>query len=220
MNVDFAGLRADLSAEVHGHVVHQTPGDETVRTWRDWLSKEEANRVATFGAEKRRREYVAGRAAARALLAERLGVTPDAVPLRTADDGGVDCEGHALRVTIAHSGDYAVAACAPHPVGVDLERIQARDPAVARFLLGPGEERLLDELTDDREAALVLCWTLKEAVLKARRTGFRCSPKDVRLEPDPAAQCATAEVASQQWRVLYRRQGAYYLALAVPASET
>lgn len=82
---------------------------EAARAWHAWLSSEEAARLAAFGAEARRRQFVAGRAAARGLLAEWLGVPPAAVPLVTAPDGSLFVEGTPLAVSLTHAGARAVA---------------------------------------------------------------------------------------------------------------
>lgn len=185
--------------------------------WRDWLSGEERDCVAAFGAESRRHEFLAGRAAARLLLADRLSTTPGAVPLRRHPDGGVDVDAEPWHVSIAHSGPHAIAAAAPHAVGADLERIQPRDPAVASFLFRPEERGLIDRLPYESNAALLLCWSLKEAVLKARRSGFRTSPKALRLEVDPEAETARVEIDGEAaWHVYYARLDGYWGAVAVP----
>jgi 4'-phosphopantetheinyl transferase len=149
--------------------------------WATWLSEAEAARRRSFGAAKRRREFLAGRAAARSLLAEALGCAPGAVPLRTAPDGGVDVAAGDWRLSIAHSGPHAVAAADRRPVGVDLEAIKPRNPDLAGFLFARGEREVPARLPYGESASLVLCWALKEAVLKARRSGFRLSPKKLRL---------------------------------------
>lgn len=188
-------------------------------TWRNWLSEAERACIASFGAQKRRREFLAGRAAARQLLAEPLDTTPDQVPLRRADDDAVDVEAPDWHVSIAHSGPHALAACARHPLGADLEHVEPRDPGIARFLFAPEDRGLIDALPYDADAALVLCWTLKEAVLKARRTGFRTSPKDLHLAVEPGAQTARVEVAEgERWTLFYARLDGYWGAVALPSN--
>jgi 4'-phosphopantetheinyl transferase len=190
---------------------------ERADEWASWLSGEERECIAGFGAESRRHEFLAGRAAARQLLAARLSVSPADVPLRRDADGGVSVDGADWSVSIAHSGPHAVAACARTPIGVDLEQIQARDPAIATFLFRPADRGLVDRLPYGPDAALILCWSLKEAVLKARRSGFRTSPKDLRLTVDPDSETAGIEVdGDPPWHVVYTRFDGYWAAVAVP----
>jgi 4'-phosphopantetheinyl transferase len=190
---------------------------DAAKTWTTWLSAEETACLETFGAESRRREFVAGRAAARQLLADALSVPPAAVPLRRDPDGGVSVEAASWHVSIAHSGAHALAAAAGHAVGADLEHIEPRDPAVADFLFDPDDRDWPGRLPYDADAALILCWVLKEATLKARRSGFRTSPKALRLAVDPEAETATIRVeGGRVWQLVYARLGAYWGAVAWP----
>lgn len=185
--------------------------------WRSWLSEEEQACMADFGSKKRCRAFLMGRAVARRLLSDHLDVPPAAVPLRRAEDGAVDVSAGDWRVSIAHSGDRALAAAARGPVGSDVEHVKPRDPAVARFLLRPDERNLLDRLPYDRNWSLLLLWSLKEATLKARRSGFRVSPKALRLTVDADAQTATAVVeGAEQWALSFAAWDDYWTAVATP----
>ena len=213
MTVDLLSRRVPSSVSLWS----VTYEEEAASVWHTWLSEEERACVASFGAEKRCREFVAGRAAARQLLADRLNTTPTQVPLRRAEDDAVDVEAPDWHVSISHSGPYALAACARHHVGVDLEHIQPRDPAIARFLFRPEDRGLVESLPYDADAALILCWALKEAVLKARRTGFRTSPKDIRLSVEPDKNRAAATVENgQQWVVSFEQLEGYWGTVAYP----
>ena len=183
------------------------------------LSEEERARMAAFKSPKRRQDFVLGRTSARVLLADQMGLPPEAVPLRVADSGAVDVEGAPYRLSIAHADAHAVAAVAERPIGVDLERVRPRRPDLHRFLLHPDEGGLLDRLAPDRTSALVLCWTLKEATLKAMRTGLRCSPKDVRLDVRPGGTSIAADVRGCRWRLAFERRGGHYLAVAYAETE-
>jgi 4'-phosphopantetheinyl transferase len=215
MTID--GLTRQLPSSVDLMAV--TYQAEEAATWRSWVSDEEMSCLDSFGARKRRREFLAGRAAARQLLATCLDTTPDQVPLRRAEDDAVDVAVPDWRVSIAHSGPHAIAAAAPHPVGMDLEHIEPRDAAIARFLFAPKDRGLVDALPYDSNAALILCWSLKEAVLKARRSGFRTSPKSVHLSVDPVQKLAYADVdGGTHWTVHYKRLEEYWGAVATPRS--
>lgn len=184
--------------------------------WDSWLSDAERARRDTFGSEQRQREFLLGRAAARGLLADLLGCAPARVPLRRADDGAVEVRKTAWRVSIAHSDGRALAAAAQRPVGVDLERIRPRDPDVARFLLSDEEWALPATLPFGANESLILLWVLKEATLKARRTGFRTSPKELRVQVQPEAHTATLEVGEQEaWIARFARLDGFWAAVAL-----
>jgi phosphopantetheine--protein transferase-like protein len=87
-----------------------------------------------------------------------------------------------LHLSIAHSGDLGVALVSPDgPVGIDVEAIDDRALDTERIGFTDAEHRLLDaESTHagDRTAALVRFWAAKEAVAKARGTGFLGNPRN------------------------------------------
>jgi 4'-phosphopantetheinyl transferase len=190
----------------------------------DTLTGEEQARLDGFGSEKRRREFALGRATARALLADRLAVAAPDVPLRVAADGAPDLDDDpesdgALRVSIAHAATseqtLAVAAVGERPLGVDLEPIRPRRPDLYRFLLHPEDYDVLDRLPHDHDAAQVLLWTLKEATLKAMRTGFRVSPKKLRLAVEPGRGTASVRVeGGGRWVLRFARRDGCFLAVA------
>ena len=183
------------------------------------LSQEERAQVASFGSAKRQREFALGRAVARDLLANRLGVAGPDVLLRVAEDGAPEVEGEELYASISHVATdihtLATAVVAPRPVGVDLELIQPRRPDLYRFLLAPEDYGLLDALPHPHDEAQVLIWTLKEAVLKAMRTGFRLSPKKLRLAVEADAMRAQVKLeGSEPWTLSYERRDGCFLAVA------
>ncbi len=188
------------------------------RVWLRLLSADERARYDAFPVEKRQREFLLGRVALRTLLADRLDRPPAAIRLEITDEGAVEVPGAALHVSIAHSRDRAVAAASPRRVGVDLEHVTTVKPEVVDFVLQPDEQALLDTLPMDRDRAFILCWTLKEAALKALQTGFLRSPKKVRLAIDPDAWQATATAWDESvWTVCYTPGDDAFLSVAYPS---
>lgn len=215
MIVDRLAQRTVSSVYLQGEVFDPT----TASTWKTWLSEEERRRLASYGAQTRQHEFLLGRALARTLLASHLNVAPVEVPLHCAEDDGVDVEVGAWHVSIAHSEEAALVGVAEHSLGVDLEAIRPRDAAVAEFLFAPDDRGLIDRLPYDFDAALVLCWALKESVLKARRSGFRRSPKELQLSVTPDKGHARVQVQEgRAWDVAYARLGDFWGTVAVPAS--
>ncbi|MEZ4700812.1 MAG: 4'-phosphopantetheinyl transferase superfamily protein [Rhodothermales bacterium] len=206
----------DLPEGIYVHSVTDAgvPPDAAAR----FLAPEELDRWERFGLEKRRREFLLGRVALRTLLADRFEGEPVTFPVRVADDGAVELPATGWGASVAHSGDRAVAAInAAGPIGVDIERVQPRHAGLPGFLLHPGEKLLLD--TGDPDDTLILVWTLKEAVLKAMRTGFRTSPKHLKVDLDPPAGRATVTVKEQQlWQARFEKRDAYYVSVAFQAA--
>ncbi|NBB84821.1 MAG: 4'-phosphopantetheinyl transferase superfamily protein [Bacteroidetes bacterium] len=186
--------------------------------WRSLLSDEERARYDAFPVTKRQREFLLGRVALRTLLADRLDRPASAIALHVTDAGAVEVPEAPYFVSIAHSGDQAVAAVSPHRVGVDLEHVRPVESGVIDFVLRRDERDLLNTLPMGRDRAFILCWTLKEATLKALHTGFLRSPKKVRLEIAPGRQRATTTAWDESvWTVRYVWEEAFWLSVAYPA---
>lgn len=83
---------------------------------------------------------------------------------------------------IAHSDDYVILGFLSqngHNVGVDIERIQALDfKSMGKHFLCGEEMDYLSSATNEQSAFFEL-WTRKEALLKARGSGFMMDPKTV-----------------------------------------
>jgi len=97
--------------------------------------------------EDRRRDWRAGRLAAKRAVAQLHGVRPTAPVL----------------VAVAHAAGRAaaVAAVGPGRVGIDLERAGAIHPAYARYFLTRAERSLV------RRFGITTLWALTEAAWKA-----------------------------------------------------
>ena len=212
-------LAPDLPADIKYDWL--TYDDASAEAWKRLLSGEERKRMAAFGSEKRQRDFLIGRVAARRLLAERLSKSPEEIELVPDDDGALSVGDDDLCVSITHAGPHAVAAVGHRRLGVDLERVGPRLPGVQEFLCGPDEDTMLSSWSLPHQDACILCWTLKEATLKALRTGFRLSPKKVRLSVDLNAERGTAAVEDYgRWELRFRRRKKYYLSLAYEDHES
>ena len=171
---------------VPGVVWASVPIPEAVPGGEDWarLPPAEAAYGRGLKGDKRRREWFAGRSAARAVL-RALGA-PDAALL--PDDEGAPvlhdpdpARVEDLEVSLSHGGRWAL--CAGHRrakdgfrLGVDLvdDADAVRAARVLDRHLADGERGLLAGLPDDgaRARAAALMWGAREAVAKATRTGM------------------------------------------------
>jgi 4'-phosphopantetheinyl transferase len=152
----------------------------------------------------RRRQWLLGRITAKALLERHLRGSETGCPpltqlrIRRTEDGwpmALFEDGRPLPVSlsISHSADRALCALCSEDfgrVGADLEAVEPRS---APFLE--------DWYTDDERACLAAwpagqadcvinaAWCIKEAVLKAQRTGLNRDPRTVQVESlgDPDA---------------------------------
>lgn len=167
------------------------------------LTPSERERHAAYPAQKRRDDWLLGRAAAKQALralCRALGQpAPDylAFSVESAASGaprvaGLDPE-PALSLTHGH-GQAAAWARPAGPagglVGVDLERIKPRPGGTLRFYLHPHERAWLEALDPGRpkevaprDVAAIVCWALKEAAFKALQPPRGTGLLDVELEP-------------------------------------
>lgn len=135
----------------------------------DDLSAVERALVSSFGAARRRAEFVAGRRAARLALAA-LGVVPEAI--ERAPDGAPRVIGADVVLSITHGARSAYAAVVHRGrLGIDLTDHEdaARIRRIARRAFPRDRERAL-ALADDSSACRA--WALKEALAKALGIGM------------------------------------------------
>jgi len=150
---------------------------------RSWLCSAELAQFEIFPSERRKRDWLAGRLAAKKALLHfarehkyqllqptqwRIVSTGDGVP-RVRWDG---VERSDVSLSIAHSHGQGFAGVAHCPtegrIGVDMERIRPLHPRLASRMLTPREQKALRTSPKHQQnERLILYWTLKEAALKA-----------------------------------------------------
>lgn len=172
----------ELPDHIHLSQLRQSP--ELLREAEAFLSPEERDRLASFRSSARRESFALGRHAARTLLASAMDCAPSAVDLAVQENGSIAVPGSSWQLSISHSATYAAAAISQTELGIDLEQIKSRPESLFRFVLHPEEMGLRDSVDLPTDLQIVLFWSLKEAVLKAKRTGLRRSPKSLRLRLD------------------------------------
>jgi 4'-phosphopantetheinyl transferase len=145
------------------------------------LTPQERQEAAAMAHPQDARRKAAARAWLRAELGHALGMPAQQVPLRRSDSGkpAVDAP---LAFNLSHSGAWGAIALLEHPethgcagVGVDLETWSQADNLweVRDQFLHPTEVHALASLSPaHRDRQSLLCWTRKEAVLKALGVGL------------------------------------------------
>jgi 4'-phosphopantetheinyl transferase len=141
------------------------------------LSPDEAARAARFRFAKDRDAFVRSRAFLRRVLGEALGREPRALAFTTGAWGKPSLvDGRGLEFSLSHSGALALCALAwRRPVGVDVEEHRAGVEAleIAELFFTDTELATLRALEGaERARAFFLCWTRKEAYVKARGEGL------------------------------------------------
>ena len=154
-----------------------------------WLNASELEAFDAFVVPKRRRDWLAGRLAAKEAVRGRLRLERAdnycQIEICTSSAGGdfgrpqylLAGEPGEFSLSISHAGDTAVATLAPlagEQVGVDIECIQETDASFEAVALSPSERRRVESLRGmARWRAITTIWVIKEAFLKALGVGLR-----------------------------------------------
>ena len=165
----------------------------------DTCQAEDSNVRELFGEErsvwsrlrspKRRREFAAGRAAAkRALSAAPFFSAQGPVEIGRASTGAPRSPSPDIHISISHTGTVAAAVVAPFPVGIDIESNEPRPDSLLRYFFSKNEQRFLaDTAPSLRTPTVNQLWTRKEAAAKVGRWGGSLPFRDV----DCAGETAT-----------------------------
>jgi len=165
-----------------------------VQTWRGWLSQpvwrvqqlalslsaDEHARAERFRFDRDRERFIVARGMLRSILGGYLGIEPSQVQFWYGQQGKPylqeDSNQALIRFSVAHSHQLAVYALAcAREVGIDLEfaRPMSRVPQTATAFMSARELDQLSALPADQQLeAFYLCWTRKEAYIKARGIGL------------------------------------------------
>jgi phosphopantetheinyl transferase len=180
--------------------------------------------------ERRRRDRLAGRLAAKRVLAAHFsaecGWDAEARDLEIFNDAdgrpvlrlpkGAPATAPSFSIAHCAEGGAAAAGAPGRRVGVDLELVVARPAEVIAFVAAPGEDRAAPPSDPDAQARL---WTVKEAGLKLLGLGLDADARDVREEN---GEIRYAGRPAEAWRALgsprvraaFERAGAAMLAVA------
>jgi 4'-phosphopantetheinyl transferase EntD len=83
-------------------------------------------------------------------------------------------EGGNVQLSISHTAEMGIAVVFPerHPMGVDVEAINAEQSETIKGIITHGEEQKLGLIDADRNTSLTILWTIKEALSKVLKTGL------------------------------------------------
>jgi 4'-phosphopantetheinyl transferase len=189
------------------------------------LDEEERARAARFAVAERRRQFVITRGALRLLLARHLACPANALRFAKGAHGKpfvvVDGAPSSVEFNVSHSAGRGLIAIAFGPVGVDIEFLgrEADLDLVARGVLTAVEQVALRQRAGAERAKLFYrLWTQKEALIKAKGTGFACPPRSFAV-PDALREGARSALftfpgETTPWLVTDLSEGAYAAALA------
>lgn len=176
------------------------------------LDARERERHSAYRREADKSRFLTGRALAKHVVGEQLGIAPQDVRF---DASCADCAGQhgpprvpgaPLALSITHSGDRVAVAVTSGPgVGLDVESNREDvDAGLVDHALNSTEQAALLTLPEaDRAAAFVTYWTRKEAALKATGEGLRVDLRALTFTPanEPAELIASTHAALRPERV-------------------
>ena len=166
-------------------------------TVKKYLSGEEIARFDTLKTQKRKRDWLAGRIAAKRLIREArfgkdgaiipygaISILPDHLGAPTIVIVGEGISDS--KVSISHSGSMAAAMYCAEPnvlPGIDVEVIEPRHDSWADGYFTKAEREWADQ-ADNRDRALTAAWAIKEGYLKAIGIGARADFRDIEVSYD------------------------------------
>jgi phosphopantetheinyl transferase len=193
-----------------------------------WLSRRERDFVAGIERRARRRDWLAGRLAAKLAISEALGTSSELSRLEVsyAADGrpvanrdGIQTAGASLSIGHCDGVGIAAASRGGRSIGIDIERLRNWIAEVADYILAEGERARMPAAA----ASTVLAyWTVKEAALKALGCGLRVHPRQLEVQLEPGDVTGTAswhldDIAGRGW---FARWGDFTWALADASPST
>lgn len=184
----------------------------SIQTLRQFLCEEELERAGRFYFEKDRRHWTVARAVLRIVLGRYLACDPRDLRFALNDYGKpsitIPLAGRQLHFNLSHSGNLALYAFVlDKEVGVDVEYMKSgiNYTELATHFFSAHECASLNSLSPDKqEEAFFLCWSRKEAYIKARGKGLSLplDQFDVSLVPgEPASLLGSREdpLAVERW---------------------
>lgn len=144
--------------------------------WRDVLSDDEQQRVASYHFSADALRYAASRYWLRKVLAQHLGTSAQRVAFIYGEFGKPALQpDSALHFSMSHTDGLTLIATGDKPLGVDVEKLRTWNEAASRPPYFQPHELARIAACDERgrDALCWSLWTAKEALLKAIGDGIR-----------------------------------------------
>lgn len=134
------------------------------------LSPSRLAHISRFKKEEDRKRSLAGEFLIKKILTEDFAIEN---PIISRNEKGQPIiEDTDIFISIAHSGDLAVAAADRKPIGIDAEKIKLRNLKLAEKICLPQEKEYIFSCEDNVLNRFYEIWTGKEAYFKKTGTGI------------------------------------------------
>jgi 4'-phosphopantetheinyl transferase len=172
--------------DIHVWAVPIRARDEIVEQFGRVLTQDELDRAHRFHFEHLQQSFVVTRGALRLLLGAYLDTPPTDIEINYASKGKPYlAPGMRMRFNVSHSGDMALYAFAKDcELGIDVEQIRPLNDLLEVASQNFCKQEVADLLSlpqDQRELSFYLCWTRKEAYIKAIGDGLSAPLDDFRV---------------------------------------
>jgi 4'-phosphopantetheinyl transferase len=187
------GRSFDLSMrQVHVWTLRTNASSKVIARCEEVLAPDERSRAAQFRVSRPRESFILTRAALRYLLGHYLGQHPASICLQYGTNGKPDLSQKSeLRFNVTHSGEMAAIALTQGcDVGIDLEQLRPlpdMEEIAARSFCNEEAAEINSLPAGERERAFFVCWTRKEAYVKAIGAGLSRSLNSFRVTVKPDA---------------------------------
>ncbi|MCY3414055.1 MAG: SDR family NAD(P)-dependent oxidoreductase [Candidatus Heimdallarchaeota archaeon] len=143
-----------------------------------FLTVNEQARYSGIKVGKKRKEWLAGRIAAKIALSRELRVPPQTIDILKDENKAPFCIYHdtEVAVSISHSNGIAMAVV---NAAVDVEKVEPRDETFTKQMFSDDERERLDFSSDEQ---VTRYWSTKEAHLKRMRIGLKTEISGVIIE--------------------------------------
>ena len=197
----------------------------------DWLTPHEQARFEEFRFEKRRRDWLLGRWAAKQALLElaelpqsdiaRFEILSESsgAPVATLDGQPFDA---GLSISHSNGRAFATVSSETNDLGCDLELVEPRSATfVDTFFTEAERERVARAAAEERDLLVTMIWSAKESTLKALRTGLRVDTRSVEVldDGDPAAHgwtpARTVAADAGEFNCLWRLDDGFVLTIVL-----
>src|SRR5262249_36696096 len=199
------------------------PPEPLIRQLGTPLSEKERNIARCFVRVQDQRRYVVAHAVLRILLARYAGIEAHALRFITGPQGKPALAGSsAISFNMSHSGELAIIGISNFRLGVDIEQLRHIDHSatIAQSFFSPAEVAALAPApAANADEDFLICWTRKEAFLKAVGGGLSIGLDrfEVSVSRDRPAilRIDDAALSARPWTMIHLEPADHYLGATV-----
>jgi len=195
--------------EIHVWRASLSADEATLRSLEATLADQERERARRFIFARDRDRYIAARGVLRDLLGKYLRRAPESIEFVYGPYGKPDIASAAsrpeIRFNLSHShGLVVVAIGREREVGIDVEMIRPdfASEAIAKRYFSAKEIDELSKLPAElRTEGFFLCWTRKEAYIKAKGDGLQIPLDSFDVSLSPGRPATLSSVDERRWGI-------------------